>query len=281
MLQTIRRNPAHGLLVFVLALAPLHALAEPMALPASIQEQVDRGFRDTPMLPGGRWHVHDPDRPQAQVVSPGQRPGAAPADATVLFDGADLSAFTRADGKPADWVIADGAASPPPRASYAEWSNLKSKEAFGDVQLHLEFRTPFPRATPDGQMRGNSGVILMGLYEIQILDSEANHTYADGQASAIYGQMPPLVNASRPAGEWQSYDIVFEAPRFEPSGKLLRPAFVTVLHNGVLTQNHQQIMGATAWRALPEYKAHAEALPIMLQDHGCAVAFRNIWVRRL
>lgn len=250
----------------------------PLAVPT--RDQIDHGFRDTPILPGTPWHVHDPDRPRPSVVRPGQAAGDAPADAIILFDGTDLSAFKRADGKAADWLIADGTMTPPRRANFTDWASLTTEAAFGDMQLHLEFRTPSPSAA-GGQMRGNSGVILMGLYEVQILDSHENRTYADGQASAIYGQTPPLANASRSPGQWQSYDIIFEAPRFDADGKLLRPAFVTVFHNGVLTQNHRRIEGSTAWRALPKYTPHADALPLTLQDHGCAVSFRNIWVRRL
>ncbi len=280
---TLQRILALGMTASLAFVSCAHAQGVPQTpgLPPPTQDQIDHGFRDSPLVPDTRWHVHDPDRPQAPPVAPAARDGGAPADAIVLFDGHDLSAFTRPDGQPADWVIADGTMSPPRRSSYKEWASLQTVQAFGDIQLHLEFRTPAPPAMPEGQMRGNSGVILMGLYEIQILDSHGNKTYADGQASAIYGQNPPLVNASRPAGQWQSYDIVFEAPRFDTRGKLLQPAFVTVLHNGVLTQNHQRIEGATAWHALPKYTQHAAALPLTLQDHGCAVSFRNVWVRRL
>ncbi len=253
----------------------------PAPLAAPTRDQINHGFRDTPILPGTPWHVHDPDRPRPPVVRPGQAAGDAPADAIILFNGTGLSAFKRVDGKAADWLVADGAMTPPSRANLTDWASLTTHAVFGDVQLHLEFRTPSPSTVAEGQMRGNSGVFLMGLYEVQILDSHENRTYADGQASAIYGQTPPLVNASRSPGQWQSYDIIFEAPRFDAAGKLLRPAFVTVFHNGVLTQNHQRIEGGTAWRALPKYTPHANALPLMLQDHGCAVSFRNIWVRRL
>ncbi len=248
-------------------------------LPATLYAS-DLGYKDTPMLPGGKWHVHDPDRPYASVVTPGATAQSAPSDAIVLFDGHDLSAFTTADGKPADWTVADGAMTVPHRADSKDYTSLQTREAFGDMQLHIEFREP-ATVVGDSQQRGNSGVIIMGRYEIQVLDSFNNPTYADGQASAIYGWKPPLVNASRRPGEWQSYDIIFERPHFDAGGKLTRPAYVTVLHNGVLTQNHQEILGTTNWRTLATYTAHADALPFVLQDHGSAVSYRNIWVRKL
>ncbi|MGB6682272.1 MAG: DUF1080 domain-containing protein, partial [Candidatus Acidiferrum sp.] len=157
---------------------------------------------------------------------------------------------------------------------------IYTKQAFGDCQLHVELREPTP---PHGesQERGNSGVFLMGLYEVQVLDSYENKTYADGQASALYGQYPPLVNASRPPGQWQWYDIVFHGPRFGPGGKLLRKAHVTVFHNGVLVQDNVELTGPTENGARPPYKAHPEKLPLALQDHGDPVRFRNIWIREL
>src|SRR5579859_7877349 len=166
------------------------------------------------------------------------------------------------------------------RRSRAEDGELRTKEAFGDCQLHVEFREPVP---PHGesQERGNSGVFLMGLYEVQVLDSYDNRTYADGQASAIYGQYPPQVNAARPPGEWQWYDIVFHGPRFDSSGKLLRPARFTVLHNGVLVQDNVELTGPTANGRRPPYKPTPEKLPLALQDHGNPVRFRNVWIREL
>lgn len=152
--------------------------------------------------------------------------------------------------------------------------------AFGDVQLHVEFATPNP-PSGEGQERGNSGVYLMSTYELQVLDSYRNVTYPDGQAGAIYGQYPPLVNASRPPGQWQSYDILFRAPRFDAGGQLLAPARMTVFHNGVLVQNDVALTGPTGHRRRPPYAPHAERLPIVLQDHGNPMRFRNIWVREL
>ena len=158
--------------------------------------------------------------------------------------------------------------------------SLVTKQAFGDAQLHIEFRTPTP-PKGDSQERGNSGVFLMGLYEVQVLDSYHNITYADGHAAAIYGQYPPLVNASRPPGEWQTYDIVFHRPRFDADGKVLRPARVTVIHNGVLVQDNVELSGPTANKARPPYVKHADALPLSLQDHGDLVQYKNIWIRKL
>ena len=235
------------------------------------------GYTDTPMLPDGKWRVHDPDRPYPEVVIPGAGPGAAPSDAVVLFDGTSLDAW---QPQATPWSVANGAMTATPPASGEGGNGLTSKESFGDVQLHLEFRSPNP---PNGtsQDRGNSGVYFMERYEIQILDGHDNATYADGTVGAIYAWKPPLVNASRPPGEWQSYDIVFERPRFAADGKLLRPAYVTVFLNGVLVQNHQAFLGPTTWRAVAKYEPHGDSAPIHIQDHNSPVSFRNIWVRRL
>lgn len=242
--------------------------------PACSQEAP--GFRDTPMLPGGQWRVHDADRPQPAVLTPGTAPGAPPADAVILFDGSSLDAW-RATG--AAWTLGDGILTVPPRAGGKD-STLVTRQSFGDVQLHLEFRSPNP-PTKASQDRGNSGIWFMERYEIQILDGYQNPTYADGTVGAIYGFKPPLVNASRKPGEWQSYDIVFERPRFGNDGKLLRPAYITAFLNGVLVQNRQPWPGSTVWRKLARYEAHGDTAPIQLQDHDSAVSFRNIWVRPL
>jgi hypothetical protein len=236
------------------------------------------GFKDTPMLPGGRWHVHDGDRPLPPVVTPGasstqETPGKAPSDAVVLFDGGDLSKWRGERGRSAGWDVNDGAVVVHPGAGA-----IVSRDEFGDCQLHLEFASPVP-ATGQDQGRGNSGVMFFGRYEIQILDSYENVTYADGQAAAIYGQYPPLVNASRKPGEWQTYDILFTAPRFKSDGSLQTPACATVLHNGVVVHHHTAVLGPMAYRALPRYRAHGPKGPVMLQDHGNRVRFRNIWVR--
>jgi len=219
--------------------------------------------------------VHDPARPRPAVVTPGTassegQPGRPPSDAIVLFDGKDLSKWSSGGG-PAKWKVADGV------AEVNGTGDVETKEAFGDVQLHLEWAEPAP-AQGESQGRGNSGVFFMGRYEVQILDCFENLTYPDGQTASLYGQYPPLVNACRKPGEWQSFDIVFEAPRFD-GDKLVSPARATVFHNGVCVQHAQEILGATQHRAVATYAAHPAKLPIKLQDHGNPVRFRNIWVR--
>ena len=202
------------------------------------------------------------------VVTPGEG-SQPPSDAVVLFDGSNLDAWKNAE----NWAVVDGVAVP-------KKGELVSKQSFGDMQMHVEFATP-AEVKGSGQGRGNSGVYIMGLYEVQILDSYNNETYFDGQAASLYKQWPPLVNACRPPGEWQSYDIVFNAPKFNDDGGLAEPAYVTVLQNGVLVQNHSELQGGTSWDTPPAYKKHADRLPIHLQFHGNPVRFRNIWVREL
>lgn len=265
---------AAALLVLAVSAPPLFA-ADQKAYPT--------GYTDTPYLPGDRWRVHDDARPRPRIVDPGTasmpaKPGKAPADAVVLFDGSDLSQWAQRGrgGKilePA-WKVENGYIEIAPGTG-----SLVTKERFGDVQLHIEWATPAePRAASQG--RGNSGVMLMALYEVQVLDSYDNISYADGQAGAIYGQYPPLVNASRKPGEWQSYDIVFEAPRFE-DGELAKPAYMTVFHNGVLLHHRRELMGPMRHRAPSAYKPHGAELPLLLQGHGNPVRYRNIWIRRL
>ena len=239
----------------------------------------DDGFTDTPMLPGLPWHVHDPARPHPRVVVPGATVGAAPSDALVLFDGRDLSRWAHHDASgnllTPKWIVRDGYVE-----TGAGAGSLYTRERFGDVQLHVEWASPAV-VTGNSQGRGNSGVFLMGLYEIQVLDSHDNRTYADGQAGAIYGQWPPIVNVARKSGEWQSYDIVFEAPRFE-DGKLAKPAFLTVFWNGVVVHNRKEVMGPTVYRNVARYaEPHSTELPLMLQDHRNPVRYRNVWIRRL
>ena len=234
------------------------------------------GYSDTPVLPGQKWKVHDIDRPRPRQVTPGTN-GAPPSDAIVLFDGRDLSHWDcKKGGKlaPATWKVENGYVEITPGAG-----DLITKEKFGDAQYHIEWASP-AEVRGNSQGRGNSGVQIMDRYEIQVLDSWDNLTYADGQASAIYGQWPPLVNAARKPGEWQTYDIVWEAPRFD-GAKLVKPAYVTVFHNGVLTQHHKEIMGHVAHRLLPKWEPHQPEEPLSLQDHGNRVRYRNIWVRRL
>jgi hypothetical protein len=235
------------------------------------------GFTNTPIYPGTQWHVHDPNRPQPEVVTPGtfstqDKPGKPPSDAIVLFEGTDLSQWRTEDGKPPQWKIEDGAVT-------TAKGDIFTKQEFGDIQLHVEFATPPPEG--NGQGRGNSGVFLMGLYEVQVLDCYENKTYADGTVGALYGQRPPMANASLPPGQWQVFDIVFTAPRFSESGELKSPAYATVFHNGVLIQNHASFDGPTGWKKIPEYKAHPPVGPIRLQDHNNPMRFRNIWVRPL
>lgn len=257
------------------AWAAAAAVAVTAGSPAAAQDKP--GFKDTPVLPGGKWKVHDADRPYPSVVTPAAVPGGAPADAVVLFDGKSLDKW-QAQATP--WMLKDGAATSVPRAGGGGENALVSKQSFGDVQLHLEFRSPNP-PTKTSQDRGNSGIWFMQRYEIQILDGYQNPTYADGTVGAIYAWKPPLVNASRKPGEWQSYDVVFERPHFGPDGKLLRPAYITAFLNGVLVQNRQPWLGTTIWRKVAKYEAHGDTAPIQLQDHNSPVSFRNIWVRPL
>jgi hypothetical protein len=213
------------------------------------------------------------------LVTPGITNADAPSDATILYNGNGLGAFQKKDGSPAGWRIdADGAVTDIKGAG-----DLITKEAFGNCQLHIEFREP-AEVKSSGQGRGNSGVYIMGKYEIQVLDSYNNPTYSNGQAGAVYKQHVPLVNASRKPGQWQSYDIIFTAPKFKENGDLESPARVTVIHNGVLIQNNVTILGTTDWVMKPKYKKHATKLPLMLQDHGDdgnPISYRNIWIRNL
>lgn len=212
--------------------------------------------------------------PEPAVVTPGA--GASPpSDAIVLFDGESLAGWVHEDGRAAEWRVGDGAFTVVPGSG-----SIRTRQSFGDVQLHIEWRAPAV-VEGEGQGRGNSGVFFQGLYEVQILDSFENRTYSNGQAASVYKQHSPLVNASRPPGEWQVYDIVFEAPVFGDNGSLRKPAYVTVFHNGVLVQNHVQLTGPMTFRGLPQYRAHEAKRPLMLQDHKNPVSFRNIWIREL
>lgn len=226
-----------------------------------------------PRVPG---QMPDPSK-EPVVVTPATTPGGAPSDAIVLFDGKDLSKWvSQKDGKtPAAWDVADGAMQVKPKAGA-----IQSKDVFGSVQLHIEFATPTV-VKGTGQGRGNSGVFLMNTYEIQVLDSYDNKTYFHGQAGSIYKQHKPLVNPIRKPGEWNVYEIVFNAPKFDEDGKLLKRATFTAFLNGVLVQDHVEVMGVTAHDRPPFYEKHADKLPISLQDHGDLVRFRNIWVRPL
>jgi hypothetical protein len=228
-----------------------------------------------------KWEIHDRNRPVPTVITPGtastqDAPGKPPSDAIVLFDGKDLSHWVqKKDSSPAKWTVANGYMEVAPKTG-----DVQTKESFGDCQLHVEFREPDPPKGED-QDRGNSGVFLMGLFEIQVLDSYNSKTYADGQAAAVYGQYPPLVNASRAPGQWQTYDIIWHGPRFDESGKLTRPAHVTVIHNGVLVQDNVEPTGPTGHHMRPPYAKIPEKLPLGLQDHNHPVRYRNIWIREL
>lgn len=235
------------------------------------------GYQDTPMLPPeNKWHVHDGERPQPKVVKPGaggaEAPSKPPSDAQVLFDGTNLAKWKAGDGKPTGWKLQSG-------YMEAHGGNISTRDEFGDCQLHVEWFAPTPPKN-NGQGRGNSGVFMFGRYEIQVLDSYENPTYPDGQAAAIYGQCPPLVNACVKPGEWNVYDIVFIGPRFK-DGKLVSPAYLTLFHNGVLVHNHRELIGDTGHKTVGKYNAHGPKGPLVLQDHGDPVRFRNIWIREL
>lgn len=232
------------------------------------------GYDDTPFLPNSPWRVHDGTRPQPPIVTPGARDSDPPADALVLFDGTDLSQWMKVGGGEAGWKVESGYMQVVARAG-----NIETKEHFGDCQLHLEWVAP-AEGHGNSQGRGNSGVFLMGLYEIQVLDCYDNPTYADGTTAAIYGQSPPLVNACRQPGQWQTYDIIWVGPRFDQN-RLVRPAHVTVIHNGIVVHHHRELIGRTGHKTVGAYTAHAPTGPLMLQDHGDAVRYRNIWVRPL
>lgn len=231
-----------------------------------------------------RWKVHDRDRPMPERVEPGyvgdqEKPGKAPSDAIVLFDGSSTDAFRDSRGRAVDWPIVDGNLVVRPPNS----NNIYTKETFGDIQLHLEYMIPAP--DPNAKQRkgtvGNSGIFLMGLYEVQVIYNAQEGLYADGLAGGIYGQFPPLVDTDRGLDRWQNLDILFSRPRFDDQGKLLKPAYITVLHNGVLVQNHQEIMGPTVWNQRSKYREHDDALPLMIQSHGHPLRYRNLWIRRL
>jgi len=223
--------------------------------------------------------MYDENQPQPPVVEPGtastpDRVGKAPSDAIILFDGKDLSQWVDRKGNTPKWKVENG---------YMETvrgtGQITTKQAFGSCQLHVEWATP-TEVVGESQGRGNSGVFLMNLYEVQVLDSYNNRTYPAGSAAAVYAQSPPMVNASRAPGVWQTYDIVFHRPIFK-DGKVVKPATITVFHNGVLVQDNYEIMGPTDFKKVPEYREHPDKMPLGLQDHRNPVRFRNIWIREL
>jgi hypothetical protein len=249
--------------------------AKPAAQQPPNSEQSYPGYSDTPYLPGQKWRVHDIDRPLPRVVTPGAAYGQPPSDAIVLFDGKNLSHWNTVRpggaGEPT-WKVENG-------YMEARDGSLRSRMKFGDVQLHVEWASPTDLSGPVAN-RGNSGVLMMGRYEVQVFESYSTRIYADGGTAAIYGQWPPLVNASRKPGEWQTFEIVWEAPKFE-NGKLTKPAYLTLFHNGVLMHHRQEVLGTTSHRAVAKYAPHDPEEPLELQYHFSPVRFRNIWVRRL
>jgi hypothetical protein len=254
----------------VLSLFAVPALAQQPAAPAGAPAAGGPKPADTEV-----WE------PVPKVVTPGASTNTAPNDAIVLFDGKNLDQWVSTkDKSPAGWTVADGILT-----VNKSTGNIETKRSFTNYQLHIEWRIP-EGVTGTGQARGNSGVFLASTgtgdsgYELQVLDSYNNKTYVNGQAASIYKQFPPLVNAMRPPGEWQTYDVIWTAPRFDAAGKLIRPASATVLHNGILVHDHVLLSGDTRYIGKPAYRAHG-ASPIKLQDHGDPVSFRNIWVREL
>jgi len=274
--------------------SPAQQVGQPGAIPASGQGgrgNPGRGPQGPPdpfagspvgdMLPGQKWRVHDHDRPQPRKVVPGQPipTPSAPSDAIVLFDGKDLSKWNGGGGRAGaavtepQWKIVDG---------HAEMrGGISTKENFGDIQLHVEWMTP-PVDDPNriGQQRGNSGIVFMGRYEVQVLSSFNNITYPDGAAGGIYGVYPPMVNPCMPEGQWNTYDFVFEAPKFNED-KLMKPAYITLFFNGVMVHNRAELLGTTSHEPIAVYTPHPAELPLQLQGHVGPAWYRNIWVRRL
>jgi hypothetical protein len=242
-------------------------------------DEIILGYEDTPVIPGQQWRVHDKNRPQPRIVTPPtettqDRPGSPPSDAVVLFDGKGLDGWesVKDPGTAPGWKVENGYMEVVPKTG-----NIRTKKHFGSCQLHVEFASP-QTVVGDSQGRGNSGVFLMGTYEIQVLDNYENPTYPDGICGGIYGQFPPLVNACRKPGQWQSYDIIWVAPTFDGE-QYKTPPRVTVVLNGVLLHHDKELLGPTMHKVLPEVQPHPETGPLMLQDHGDLVRFRNIWYR--
>ncbi|NLF09793.1 MAG: DUF1080 domain-containing protein [Pirellulaceae bacterium] len=241
------------------------------------------GYKYTPQLPNSKWRVHDRNRPQAPKVVPGETPGAPPSDAVVLFDGTDFTQWEKTKAKNLGAESGDDALD---RKLIQDGSFdimktgwIQTKQHFGDCQLHIEWAAP-KKADAGNLDWGNSGIFFLGQYELQVLESHDNKIYADGMAGAIYGQTPPLANPARKPGEWQTFDVIFTAPRFAGE-KLLSPAYITVLWNGVLVQNHTEIMGSTRHLTFPNYRSFESSAPLVIQPHRSAVRYRNIWIRPL
>jgi Domain of Unknown Function (DUF1080) len=234
------------------------------------------GYTDTPLITAdGKWKVHDLDRPRPKAVKPGAQPGAAPEDAVVLFDGSSTDAFVGKGGVPCAWKVENG-------ELIVAGGDIWTKQSFASCQFHIEWQS-FPNTMGNSQKKGNAGVFFMDKYETQILDCHNNPTYADGMAGAIYGQTPPLVNAVRPAGEWQTYDVIFTAPKLK-DGLVVEPARITTIINGILVQNNTTLLGPTQHKKATSYTGKfPDAAPMRFQDHKNSVPnrFRNIWVRPL
>jgi hypothetical protein len=265
---------------------PLHSLYAQANKNVEVKVDAVAGFQDTPLEPDGKWHVHDPARPQPTVVTPGATfsvGATAPSDAEVLFDGHGLEKWQTMQGAPARWKTNEDYVE-----TAARGGSIRTHGTWADFQLHVEWAAPTP-ARGEGQGRGNSGILINNMYEVQVLDSYQAKTYADGQAAAIYGQHPPLANASKPPGEWQSYDIIFESPRWNDKGELTKKAVITVLHNGIVAQNHYELIGGTdginsgvPYKSASKYPPpHPPEVFIALQDHANPVHYRNIWIRSL
>jgi Domain of Unknown Function (DUF1080) len=282
------RLPFHLLVAFSIATFPLVGEVRAETGEPVITQETTKGEdgKDALCMYIDGVMVHETDttkQPLPPVVTPGEPAGfsAAPSDAVVLFDGSEKALtenWTSTKGEQSAWKVVEGALESVKGSGY-----IQTRQGFGSCQLHIEWATP-SKPEGEGQGRGNSGVFLMNTYEVQVLDSFENVTYADGQASALYGRSKPLVNACRKPGEWQSYDIVFHRPLFDQGGKVTRKATFTVLHNGVLTQDHVVLSGGTGWmgaHAASEYQAHPDKLPLAMQDHGSPVRYRNVWVREL
>jgi len=285
------KNYLFGAVLLCLALAAMAVLAQTgnasqagtqtgettqAAQPPATPRPAPTGYMDTPLIPGTKWHIHDDTRPRPAVIGPAANPGEPPADAIVLFSGkeSDIALWEDQKGQPTKWRVVDGAMECVPKSGY-----VRTKQKFGDVQLHIEFACPTP-PSGNSQGRGNSGVFFGdGRFEVQVLDSYDNKSYADGQCGALYGQYPPLVNACRKPGEWQYYDIVYHMPRFE-GDKLVKAATATVFHNGVLLHEKRELMGPTGHKRIAPYVPMAQG-SLQLQDHGNPVRFRNSWVREL
>lgn len=280
-MQSNRNRIVHTLAALALPLGCAFAFTLAPAVSSALDDKLVKskdgkavGYKDTPTLPwtDNKYHKHDPDRALPKEVVPGQpsmqeKAGTAPSDALVLFDGKDLAQW-----KPNKWKIDNG-------ELLVTENDIETVQSFGDCQLHVEWRAPNP---PQGEQmnRGNSGVFFMGRYEVQICDSHTEKIYPDGSAGSIYGETPPMVNATLPPGQWQSYDIIFTAPRFQ-DGKIAKPATVTMFHNGLLVHLNTEIHGPVAWRTIAQYEAHPDKQPLKLQAHGNPVRYRNIWIRPL